>query len=277
MQYECQKFPAGLPYNLFVPARRIHPNIVVLVHGVRTEPAKMLHAVQPIAARYGATVMVPEFSRPTFNGYQRLAGKGGPFCASKALLAAVADAQEKLGIGSGRIDLVGFSGGGQFAHRFAMFHPAHVCSAVVASAGWYTYLDSERPYPYGIALGQCCNRESAIVAEFLKLPVLVAVGERDLKRDHNFRTGSDIDAHQGGNRVERARKWVEHTARRAAMMGIKPRVEFATLPKTGHSFDQAMNRGRLGELMFRFLDDAQKETPRGVSVFTPLEATLSDA
>ena len=51
----------------------------------------------------------------------------------------------------GRVDLVGFSGGAQFAHRFAMLYPGCVRRVVVAAAGWYTYIDPSRPFPLAAA------------------------------------------------------------------------------------------------------------------------------
>jgi pimeloyl-ACP methyl ester carboxylesterase len=253
---------SGLQYHLFVPAGRAHGPLVVLVHGLRTDPAKLLHAVLPLAARQGVTVMAPDFTKAAFNGYQRLGGSGGPLHAALALRVAVAAVQRQVGAVSSRFDLVGFSGGAQFAHRFAMWYPEHVRRLVIASAGWYTYLDPKQRYPYGVAPGWKSTGPAARVDEFLRVPILVTVGERDVERDRHLRTAGGLDSRQGEHRLERARRWVDHLAREALGKGIESRVEFALLPKTGHSLRHAVKRGRLGEVAFDFL---LRHERRGVS------------
>ena len=50
----------------------------------------------------------------------------------------LADWQECTGIDTRRINLFGFSGGAQFAHRYAMAHPGSVNALVLTAPGWFT-------------------------------------------------------------------------------------------------------------------------------------------
>jgi poly(3-hydroxybutyrate) depolymerase len=41
----------------------------------------------------------------------------------------------------GPLHLSGYSGGGQFVHRFMLVHPGRVARVAVGAAGWYTFPD----------------------------------------------------------------------------------------------------------------------------------------
>ena len=121
----------------------------MLVHGRGRAAARQFRAFLPMAIARGVALIAPTFPAQRFSGYQYLAGTDGPLCARDALLGTLDDAWQHLGVGTDEVDLVGFSGGAQFAHRFAMSAPGRVRRAVVAAAGWYTYLDEDRPFPRG--------------------------------------------------------------------------------------------------------------------------------
>lgn len=50
----------------------------------------------------------------------------------------------------GRVNMSGFSGGGQFVHRFFYLHPDRLKSVSIGAPGNATYLDDTRPWPLGI-------------------------------------------------------------------------------------------------------------------------------
>ena len=47
--------------------------------------------------------------------------------------------------------MAGFSGGGQFVHRFFYLHPDRLKSLSIGAPGNATYLDQSRPWPLGIS------------------------------------------------------------------------------------------------------------------------------
>jgi pimeloyl-ACP methyl ester carboxylesterase len=102
-----------------------------------------------------------------------------------------------------RYDLVGFSGGGQFAHRFALFAHRPQCDRIVAcSSGWYTLPDAASPFPYG--LGTTQRTSDADVRKALATPLHLAVGSADTDPNSSgLRHTAEADA-QGLNRVQRA-------------------------------------------------------------------------
>jgi pimeloyl-ACP methyl ester carboxylesterase len=242
-----------LRYHLFAPVGPPRGAPVVLVHGTSSDPAEQFRAFLPLAYRHQVVLIVPEFTRPAFRGYQRLAGAAGPLAAASALDAVVAEAAGMTGAPISAFDLVGFSGGAQFAHRYAMLFPSRVRRLVAASAGWYTWLGSSLPFPEGPHASLASGHTRVRIAEFLRIPIRVMVGERDVARDRRLRVDPRIDAEQGAHRLERALRWVEHLAAVARSRGCEADATIELLPDTGHLFRQAMQRGGFGERALEFL------------------------
>ena len=150
-------------------------------------------------------------------------------------------------------ELFGYSGGAQFAHRFAMLYPHLVERLTVASAGWYTFPDTAA-FPYGLAPrpGRADNWGPCLAAGldgFLGIPIQVCVGARDGVPDANTRSGPDIDRQQGSDRVTRAHRWAEALRQTAGARGITARIDLAVLPGCGHDFRDCIRLGGLDALV----------------------------
>lgn len=85
--------------------------------------------------RLGIAVVAPLFPR-TFKGYQVLSGSGTLPAADVAFDWMLADARARFGLPQSRMHVFGFSGGGQFVHRYALKHPGRIARAVIGAAGW---------------------------------------------------------------------------------------------------------------------------------------------
>jgi pimeloyl-ACP methyl ester carboxylesterase len=241
-----------LAYHAFVPAEAtVTP--LVLVHGSSRRAVRMFRAFLPMALRLNVPLLAPAFSTERFRGYQSLAGADGPLAAKDALLNALQDAWTSLQLPAGPVDLLGFSGGAQFAHRFAMICPEQVHRAVVVSAGWYTGLSASRPFPDGSGASPRSAGRPIDVEGFLRLPLQVMVGASDVQRDGALRTGRVIDRRQGPDRLTRALRWTDHLEEEARTRGIPSALSFDLLPDTAHSFPAAVRRGGLVERAFAFL------------------------
>jgi pimeloyl-ACP methyl ester carboxylesterase len=234
----------------------------VVVHGLSGDPRAVASAFRPLAARHRTPLLVPHFEPPRFKHYQRLAGEGGPLEAARAFDDALSKAAAESGLSFDRVDLIGFSGGAQFAHRYAMLFPLRVRRVVVAGAGWYSYLDPARPFPVGSGPSDMSGGSPVEADRFLAIPVRIMVGENDVRRDGRLRKGEAIDAEQGSHRLSRALRWLEHLRAQAEMRDLVSHASFELLPRTGHSFRQAMRVGMLGDRAFRFLEAGQDGTLR---------------
>jgi pimeloyl-ACP methyl ester carboxylesterase len=242
-----------LSYRAFVPSRRSEHPPLVIVHGNSRRATRQFRAFLPSAIARGVPLIAPTFAPDRYSGYQSLAGVDGPFAARQALLDTLEDASCHLAVATDVVDMVGYSGGAQFAHRFAMHSPGRLGRVVLAGAGWYTYLDPARPFPYGIAPSPHSNGHHVDVDAFLRVPMHVVVGERHVERTDGLRTGASLDRRQGPNRLIRALRWMDHVEDTAQRRNLAPQVSFDLLLESGHSFDEAVGRGLLVERTFDFL------------------------
>lgn len=228
---------------------------LVAVHGIKRNVKEQAALFGAAAAKAGRIVISPLFDMARWPRYQQAVIRGR---ADKALLTLLARFQKRELFHCDTIDLFGFSGGAQFAHRFAMLHPEQVSALTVASAGWWTFPDSA-PFPYG--LGPTCKRRDwgacikANFDQFLRIPVTVAVGARDSIADDNTRSGPAIDAQQGRSRLVRASAWATAVEKAGRLNGISTDVRFHVLARCGHSFRQCVVRGGLDEIIFQRQSD----------------------
>lgn len=247
---ERRTIKTELRCHLYLPPRPRRP-LLVLAHGVSTRPERLIAYAAPLAARLGVPLLAPDFSGSGYSGFQQLSANGQALESARALLRAVERARRQSGLAPGPFDLMGFSAGAQFAHRFAICFPNQVRRAIVASAGWYTYLDPRLDYPQGIS--RLDGHTPSATDAFLRLPILIAVGDRDVGRGRQFRSDPDIDRRQGVHRLERARRWFKHLSQEAARRGIQHQFEIRLLSGVGHSLEQAVRVGDVMDFSFQFL------------------------
>ncbi|MCP1335480.1 PHB depolymerase family esterase [Futiania mangrovi] len=243
-----------LPYRLHIPARAVPGAApIVAVHGVSRNAGEHLRAYRAIAERTGRILVAPRFTKSGHPRYQRLGTPGRP--ADVALIGALEEIAAATGSTAARVILIGFSGGAQFAHRFAMAHPERVAALGLGAAGWYTLPDPGLSYPFGLDGEE--PRAAAARANldrFLCLPMHVHVGALDLERDEVFRVDPDLDAVQGATRVERAARWTHAVTETALSRGLAPRVTFELLPGCTHSFADCVKAGALPLRLGDWLD-----------------------
>ncbi len=245
----------GVPYYLYIPSQRnLEAPPLVTVHGISRRADEHIAAFAPWAERSGRVLVAPLFSEAQCKRYQRVTQDRCQ--ADRALFAILREVAETTGIDVDRIDLFGFSGGAQFAHRFALLHPERVARLAVSSAGWYTQPDPDEAYPYGLAPGtRGGQRFRPKLGAFLEIPTLVLVGERDIERDPALRKGKKVDRRQGRNRVERAARWSQALREAAVRTGVDAEVRFRSLPNCGHAFDDCVRDGGLVEEVMAWFAD----------------------
>jgi pimeloyl-ACP methyl ester carboxylesterase len=240
----------ALRYLVYAPPTPSLKPPLVLLHGNSRSPQRLFGEFLPLATRYGFPLIAPRFPKAQFPAYQRLASADDAWGAMRALDATLDDAGTTLGLSTDLIDLVGFSGGAQFAHRYAMVSPQRVVHVVPVAAGWYTRLDPVQTFPRGTAT---MSPEFPVMHEpFISLPIRVIVGGADTQVDESVRTSAWLSRTQGDHRLERAHRWVEHVHERAVELGVEPRIELEVAPGADHSLTSMFTTGTLGERVMSF-------------------------
>ena len=241
-----------LPCTLYLPSRlSASPRILVSVHGVSRNADEHVGLFRHLADWYGVVLIAPMFAPDAFNDYQRLGRKGYGPRADLALIRLLNEIAAKTGWDTAKVDMFGFSGGAQFAHRFTFVHPQRVRRLVLGSAGWYTMPDKSAAYPYGIAdaAGLDAARMNALSA--VQLRTLVVVGQQDDDtNDAELNRAKAICRRQGLNRLERAHRWTQAMKAFAERHGVASGVELEELHDVDHSFRDAVMLGGLATRVF---------------------------
>lgn len=240
-------------YFVYVPGEVGHEApIFASVHGI----SRNAHEQADLFARYaeslGVILVAPLFPADRYGDYQRLGRSGRGTRADVALDSIIEEVGWLTGAATTQFHLFGYSGGAQFAHRYAMAYPQRVARAVVASAGWYTFPDARRRFPYGIAPSRRLPKVRFDPEEFLRVPIAVMVGDEDTTSD-GLRRSARLDRQQGATRIERARNWVEAMRAAADAYRLQPLVSFVPLAGGSHSFAHLMTHAQLGDKVFQTL------------------------
>lgn len=246
-----------LQFHLYVP--RSLPSdapILVAVHGISLNSREYARAFAPLAEERGVIVVAPRFELPAFRDYQRLGRSHLGERADLALDRLVDQVRRRTGTCGERIHLFGQSGGAQFAQRYAFAHPQRVASVVVASAGWYAFPDRKRSYPYGIRPNPRLPGVRFRLDRLLPVPMLVVVGDGDIRRNGDaLRRSPRLDRQQGRTRLERAVRFVDEMKAAARELGVEPAQELHILAGSNHSLAYGVEQSGLTELAFNFLFD----------------------
>ncbi len=250
-----QRLPARLTQGLdcwVVVPEKLKRNLppLVAVHGVGRGAKNQAALHMERATAQGRMVIAPLFDEKAWAGYQRMATRGRR--PDLALLTLLETVSFVWGVNTRKVSLFGYSGGAQFAHRFAMLHPHRLEGLTVCSAGWYTWPD-EQLFPCG--LGSPPRRRLSLggiaagnLDRFLQIPINVAVGELDNQVDPLTRDNDALNEQQGAHRLARATRWSTVLRECALQRGIKAQIDLHVLPEAGHDFRQCMRSGLLSRL-----------------------------
>ena len=197
-----------------------------------------------IADKKGLIVIAPHFDYVRFNNdYQRLNVRG---LRSDIRLNNIIKSikNQFIKLSGKKIYLFGFSGGGQFVHRYAAIHPEKVARAVAGGAGWYMWPDMRYYYPIGIKVGIAIKNFKINLHGLCRTRLLVLVGEKD-KSSGAFRKRKgriNLTVTQGESRIARGKNWVRIMAQYARKNRIPCRISFGAVPNTGHRINRRFKR-----------------------------------
>ncbi len=238
---------AGLDYFVYLPqANRINGEVMVTVHGIGRNAAEHAYRFAPLAEEMGFCLIAPHFTRSRHHHFQSMARGSDGDLPDESFLEVLDDFTARTGLPTDRVKLFGYSGGGQFSHRFTMVHPERIERLAIMAAGWFTMPDTTLPYPYGMGPSEAMEGRQFNPANILSVPTKVFVGSRDEKRDSSLNRKKIIDQSQGKTRIERATNWVNTINRLYSDDAKKHQIELKLLRGMGHSFTRNMDKCNLG-------------------------------
>ncbi|BDZ40013.1 PHB depolymerase family esterase [Microbacterium suwonense] len=236
--FQASSIDQRFSFTTYIPSAYRHSAaplpLLVAVHGTGRRPEAVRDRFVRFAEEQGVVVLVPLFpigidEPDDVDNYKNLSYGGTRF--DEVLLGMIADAAERWRIECERFLLAGFSGGGQFAHRFAYLHPERLRAVSIGAPGRVTLPDAE-PWPHGIGDVHDVFGRDADLDALTRIPHQIIVGGEDDARETLAIVASDArEARAGVTRVERA-----HTlARELTSHGVP--VEMVVVPGVAHDAD----------------------------------------
>lgn len=231
-------------YYLYVPRGFTRENakeysLAVVIHGTTRNADKMRDAFVPFADETKTLVLAPLFptgliEREDIHNYKFIAFHDMRF---DLLLNDMADeVSEAMGIDGSTFLLYGFSGGGQFVHRYVYLHPDRLKGAVVGAPGRSTYPD-DALWPDGIQGMKDIFGHNPNFSKIRNVPLLFVVGQDDTEAvDYEGdATYSVFMNRYGSNRLER----VEALAKAFSAKGCN--ASFEAVPNAKHEWKKTVD------------------------------------
>ncbi|KAI1079058.1 alpha/beta-hydrolase [Whalleya microplaca] len=180
-------------YTLYVPPEHYNPNaastiaklsLLVSLHGSRRDISDIDDLVT-FAKSTPCAVLVPLFPAGLdgpndIDSYKLLRSK--TLRSDLALLAMLDEITYRWpGIETDKVFLMGFSGGGQFAHRFLYLYPERLAAISIGAPGSVTLLDDQQNWPAGIKDVEYLFGKVVQKDLIRKIPIQLVVGGADVK------------------------------------------------------------------------------------------------
>lgn len=228
--------------------------ILIVLHGAARDPEEFLNALKEKAKEKKVMVFAPGFSKEFYSNsdYQEV----GIFTNENALKS---EGEQTISVidpifrfivthsvsGAKKYDIYGHSAGGQFVHRFMLFHYSpYVNRAMVGSPGWYTFPDTKSPYPYGLKNTNSENEKT--IQKFLSKHVILQLGLKDTIRESYLRVTPEAEA-QGANRYARGINFFNYLQEKAETNHWKFNWTKVVVPDVPH------NSGLMGQFGIEYL------------------------
>lgn len=227
-------------------------SVLVAVHGVRRQALDQFAAFSAWAGRRRCHLLVPLFDPIHYPDYQRLGRPGHGHRADLHLIALLGDLAQRFDFDADDLLLFGHSGGAQFVHRFVMAYPDMVRRYALSAAGWYTFPDETADFPMGTS-HLPAGFPAFVARRFLRVRGRVFVGQREHPQSPLLRRNESLDAVQGCDRLDRARRWVEAMRIAARAHALPGPLSLEELPGAAHSFRGLVRRAGLADRVGAFL------------------------
>ena len=158
--------------------------LVVTIHGTRRNAEQCRDSLIPLAESTQVAIFAPLFPAggsglESLNNYKLL--RDDTLHADTALINILDEIKGRWpGLATEKVFMIGFSGGGQFVHRFMYLYPNLLNAVSIGAPGRVTTLDDRQKWPAGIK--DVADRFDGAVIDFdmiRKVPIQLIVGALD--------------------------------------------------------------------------------------------------
>ena len=215
--------------------------IIFVMHGASRTARKYLNDWLPLAKNRNVVLIAPEFSKESYPEYVYLmmATERGKLLQDQSLyltdsLGLLFDFfKAKLKLSTENFRLYGHSGGSQFVNRYLLLsEEKRIEKAAMANAGFYTFVDDQIPYPFGI---KNMNVSAERLEWFLRLKGGVFLGDADNDPKHHSLPAMRKAKKQGRHRFERGTNFFNDLIKLGVEKNLPFRWRYQTVPDVAHN------------------------------------------
>lgn len=255
-EFDVTDIPRGpvTVYTYRPPSATSDSPVWVVMAGTRRESYRHLafdyyDTWRPLAKRYGAILIVPEFTAEKWPGpwtynlgnirSQRLQEKPWKQTAFYVVEEAFRLAAHSLGSSRRKFSMFGHGAGSQFIQRYVLHSGCRMIDrAVSANPGWYMLPDSEYRYPFGLRGAPIAQQtlRGAFACNYTLLLGTADVNTAGLRNDPDARA-------QGPTRYARGHFYFDRARADAAQMGAGFNWRLVEVPGIGHEADRMAPAG----------------------------------
>jgi pimeloyl-ACP methyl ester carboxylesterase len=214
--------------------------IIFIMHGASRNAEKYINDWLPLAQNRNVVLIAPEFSKERFPDYVYLmmSTEKGKLLKDQSLylndsLGLLFDFfKAKLKLSTTTFRLYGHSGGSQFVNRYLLLSDeTRIEKAAMANAGFYTFVDRQSPYPFGI---KNMNVSDERIEWFLRLKSGVFLGDADNDPAHRSLPSMRKAKKQGRHRFERGTNFFNDLIALGVEKNLPFRWRYQSVPRVAH-------------------------------------------
>lgn len=238
--FACQ-YDMRFSYCLYVPGNfsadtAKEYSLAAVVHGSGRDAPKYRDCFMDFAEKNNCIVLAPLFpcrvcDENDLSSYKFLVWDGLRF--DLVLLAMVQEVEDKYGIDAAKFLLFGFSGGGQFAHRFFYVHPNRLMALSVGAPGVVTLPEGTRDWCVGVKNQEALFGIPLQIDGMKSVPVQTVIGEEDTET-WEITISSDSRYWQEGINDSGANRHDRLVSLRRGLEGLGVNVRHDTVKGVGH-------------------------------------------
>lgn len=206
-------------YTLYIPPKHYNPSpsatpgdgestnkklpLLIYVPGTKRHMTPMHSYLAPFADSTPCAVLAPLF--PCYiegpNDLESYTVLRSATLRYDLVLLSILDevAQYWPGIETSKVFMMGFSAGGQFAHRFLYLYPERVAAISIGSQSHTTALDKTKDWPVGIANVETLFSRAVNKELIRNVPIQLVIGSEDNRVEEEFWEWVDQMKTQGGD------------------------------------------------------------------------------
>ena len=218
----------------------VNTKILFLLHGGSRTAEKYINEWLPIANDRNVVLIAPRFSEEFFPEYAYLmmSTKNGKLLKDQSMylnnsLGLLFDFfRFKLKLSTSTYRLYGHSGGSHFIQRYLLLsQETNIEKAAMANAGFYTFVDDQISYPFGIKNMNVSNER---IEWFLRLKGGIFLGDADNDPKHRSLPSMRKAKKQGKHRLERGANFFNHLIELGVVSNLPFRWRYQIVDGVGH-------------------------------------------